>query len=140
MDAPLMQSLTEDADSPRAFRRFALNLTVGISLSGDEAPPRGTSTPAKVMGDVTNASMSGLCFSCATEFPIGTHVVIDLVLERQAHRLPAVVCRRTAGKHLGRTYYEYGAQFLRSEAIRTFLPLMAKYFLAQAAAAEPPGR
>jgi hypothetical protein len=133
MTAPLLETLTEDPDTLRAFRRFALNFTVGISLSSDKPPIRGTTPLSSNPATLTNASMSGLCFSSLTEYPEGTLIQIELELGSQTHLIPAIVRRCSSAKRLGRTFHECGVQFLKSEATLRFLPLMAKHLLIRGA-------
>lgn len=78
---------------------------------------------------MTNASMSGFCFSSLTEFPAGSEVTIEVILGSQTHQVPAIVRRCDPAKRLGRTFYECGAQYLKSDATLRFLPLMVKYLL-----------
>jgi hypothetical protein len=130
MNVPLLKTLTEDPDAPRAFRRFALNFTVGVSLSSDHPAPRQAPPLSNTSATITNASMSGLCFSSPTEFPAGTLLQIEMDLGSQTHRIPALVHRCSSSKRLGRTFYECGVQYLKSEATLRFLPMMAKYLLA----------
>ena len=132
MDAPLLETLTEAPDTPRAFRRFVLNFTIGVSLSSDKPAARRATPLSSVPATLTNASMSGLCFSSLTEFPEGTLIQIALDLGRQTHLVPAVVRRCASSKRLGRTFHECGVQYLKSEATLRFLPLMAKHLLAHA--------
>ena len=127
MDAPLLETLTEDADTSRTFRRFALNLTVGVILSSDKALLRGATPLVSTRATMTNASLSGLGFSSLTEFPVGTQIQVELELGSQTHRVPAVVRRCSPFKRMGRTFYECGAQYLKSEATLQFLPLMVQH-------------
>ena len=131
MNAPLLETLTEETDMTRAFRRFSLNFTVRISLSDDKIEARGTTPLARTPATLTNASMSGLGFSALMEFPEGALVQVEIEIGSQTHRIPAVVRRCVSVKRLGRTFYECGVQYLKSDATIRFLPLMAKYLLAR---------
>lgn len=149
MDAPLQKplpdafltALQENADSQRAFhsqrafRRFSVNLTVNVG--GDKPFTRSTasaksSAAAKSSATLANASVSGFCFSSLEEFSQDTIIVIEIEMNRQIHRVPALVRRCDAQKKLGRTFYECGAQYVKSEATFLFLPLMASYLRLQA--------
>ena len=129
MNDALLETLTEAEDTPRAFRRFALNFTICVSLSSDNPTARGAASLSKTPATMTNASMSGFCFSSLAEFPEGTLIQVELELGRQPHRVPAIVRRCSATKRLGRTFYECGAQYLKSDAALRLLPVMAKYLL-----------
>ncbi len=140
MDAPLQETvsdsgltlLQENADSQRAFRRFPINLTVNISLCGDKPFTRSpasakSSLAAKSPATLANASVSGFCFSSLEEFSQDTLILVEVELNRQIHRVPALVRRCDVRKKLGRTFYECGAQYVKSDATFLFLPLMAHY-------------
>jgi hypothetical protein len=139
MDTPLPEPvfnsfwavLQEEAGSLRAFHRFPLNLKIEVGIVRDQPPLRGAAH-ANSPATLTNASVSGFCFSSLEQFPEDTVVVVELELDRQVHRVPAVVRRCAARKKLGRTFYECGAQYVKSEATFAFVPLMAKYLRLQA--------
>ena len=129
MDAPLLQTFREEADSLRAFRRFNLNLLIGISLDASKPLVRGAAPLSKTKASMTNTSLSGFCFSSLSEFPEDTVILIELEMGRQTHRVPAIVRRCAPGKKMGRIFYECGAQYLKSDATLRFLPCMAKFLL-----------
>lgn len=143
MDAPLKEPvqepvfssfwavLQEDSGSLRTFRRFPLNLTVGVGIMSGKLPLR-ASAYAKSPATLSNASVSGFCFSSLEQFSENTMVVVEMELGHQVHRVPAIIRRCAARKKLGRTFYECGAQYVRSEATFLFLPLMAKSLRLQA--------
>ncbi len=134
MDAPLQEPITnsllaalqEEADSLRAFRRFPLNLPVGVGMISDKPLVRGTAS-AKSPATLTNASVSGFCFSSLEEFSQDTLILVEVELGRRIHRVPAVVRRCAVRKKQGRTFYECGAQYVKSDATSLFLPLRARY-------------
>lgn len=140
MDAPLQEPvsdsfltlLQENTASQRAFRRFPVNLAVNISLCGDKPLARSTasaksSLAAKSPVTLADASVSGFCFSSLEEFSQNTLILVEIELNRQIHRVPALVRRCAAQKKLGRTFYECGVQYVKSDATFLFLPLMASY-------------
>ncbi|MGI4791723.1 MAG: PilZ domain-containing protein [Janthinobacterium lividum] len=129
MDGPGVKIFTEDADLPRAFRRFPVNFPVRVSLSRDKPTVRGSIPSAKTAATLTNASMNGLYFSSLTEFPQDKVVEIELDFGSQTHRVLAIIRRCSSTKRLGRTFYECGVQYLKSEVTLQFVPTLAKYLL-----------
>ena len=130
MDTLLLETLSEDAASPRAFRRFPLSVTIRVSLSSEKPHSRGASQAPQTPATLENASLSGLCFSSMTEFPPDALIQHEVEMSRQMHHVPAIVRRCLPGKRLGRTFYECGVQYLKSEATLRFLPCMAKHLMA----------
>ena len=139
MDTPLQEpapglllTLLQEPDSLRAFRRFPLTLTIGVAALGDHPPAR--SGAAKLPATLTNASMSGFCFSALQEFAPDTVLFAEIEMDRRIHRIPAIVRRCDACKKLGRTFYECGVQYVKSEETLLFLSFMAKYLRYRACA------
>ena len=123
MSGSVLEILAEDESTSRGFRRFTPDFKVGIRLSADKPATEAT---------LLNASMSGLCFSSPTELPEGTTIQVEVDLGHRFYQVPAIIRRCLPENRQGHTFYECGAQYVKSDATLRFLPVMATHLLPHA--------
>ncbi len=116
--------MQEPSEQRRAFRRYAVNLTVLVqpAAEGEGARRRGMTTTL-----VTDVSLSGLVFVSSRPYPLGSLVEIQISLGAHVHLVRAVVKRSQLLALPGRRAFRCAAQFVRADSVARFIPTLARY-------------